>query len=325
MSVRINAVSYHLPKNTLSNEDLSALHPEWPIEKIYNKTGIKNRHIADSDEYSLELGIQAARKLFHEHDINPQAIDFIIFCTQTPKHLIPTSAGILQNATGIPTTAGAIDVNQGCSGYVYSLMLAEGLIESKIAKNILLVTADTYTKLIDSHDRSLKTIFGDAASASLITANQNLEAKCGLYEFGTDGSGADKLIAKDTGMNMLSQTSSCQDRLFMDGAAIFNFTLEKIPKLVDSLLVRAGMCVHDIDLYIFHQANCFMLEHLRQKIGINAQRFYIHMANIGNTVSSSIPIALYAALREGRIKKGQKIMLVGFGVGLSWAATILEF
>jgi 3-oxoacyl-[acyl-carrier-protein] synthase III len=325
MPINISALSYHLPENSFSNADLHELHPEWPVEKIYNKTGIRKRHFAKSEEYSIDLAIQAAKKLFTEHSVQRRDIDFIIFCTQTPKYLIPTSACILQHALGISTSAGAIDVNQGCSGYVYSLMLAEGLIESKIAKNILLITADTYTKLVDPYDRGLKTIFGDAATASLVTKNNLSTFRSGIYEYGTDGSGAETLIAKNSGMHRICEQGNPAASLFMDGAAIFKFTLEKIPHLVESTLVNADLCPQDVDLYIFHQANSYMLEHLRQKIGIARDKFFLHLAEVGNTVSSSIPIAIYAALREKRIKAGSKVMLVGFGVGLSWAATIIEF
>ena len=203
-------------------------------------------------------------------------------------------------------------------------MLADSLISSRKAKNILLITADTYTKLIDPHDRSLKTIFGDAATASCITYSPDGNG-ISVFEFGTDGTGAEKLIARHTGINKLTQNNLFQPDLYMDGTGIFNFTLQQIPQLVENLLEKMDFCINDIDLYIFHQANKFILEHLRQKIGISPQRFFIHMTDIGNTVSSSIPIALYEALKNRKIRPGYKVMLVGFGVGLSWAATLVEY
>lgn len=325
MSVSIKAVSYYLPKKTLTNEDLSVLHPEWPVEKIYSKTGIRNRHISHSDEYSLDMAIEASKLLFKEHDIKPYEIDFIIFCTQTPKHIIPSSACVLQNALGLPTHVGAIDVNQGCSGYVYSLMLAESLIVSEKARNILLITADTYTKLIDTHDRSLKTLFGDAATASLIVSQKNTSSFKTVFEFGTDGSGSEKLISKNLGLEWLSKSQAYLPDLYMDGSGIFKFTLDSIPLLVEKILDKANICIQEIDLFIFHQANNYMLENLRRKIGICTNKFFVHLEDVGNTVSSSIPIALHAAIQSKKITRGNKVMLVGFGVGLSWAASILEF
>lgn len=323
MTSMIQAISYSLPEYELSNEQITKLHPEWPIDKIFSKTGIKKRHIAATTEYSLELAIKAGRRLFSEHNINPTDIDFIIFCSQTPKYLIPTSSCILQDTLGLKTTVGAMDVNQGCSGYVYSLMLADSLINSQHAKSVLLITSDTYSKLIEPHDRSLKTIFGDAATASIISkANKN---GIGRFEYGCDGKGAEKLIAQASGMYGLMKKTPYQPDLYMDGAAIFNFTLEVIPNMVNKILERENLCPDEIDLYIFHQANVYILENLRRKIGINPHNFFIHLEDIGNTVSSSIPIALAEAIKQKRVKIGTKIMLVGFGVGLSWAATIIQF
>lgn len=326
MSASVQAISYYLPSQVLTNEKLSEQHPEWPIEKIYSKTGIRQRHIADKDEYSLELALKAAENVFLEHEnIKRHEIDFIIFCSQTPKFLVPSSACILQEMLKLPTSVGTLDINQGCSGYVYSLMLAESLINSKRAKKILLITADTYTKLIDVKDRVSRTIFGDGAAASIIAVSENPNSSMNLFEFGTDGSGAEKLIARHTGINAITQSEVFRPDLYMDGASIFNFTLKEVPNLVERLLLKANLASKDIDLFVFHQANHYMLEHLRQKIGITEEKFFVFLENIGNTVSSSIPIALHEALKQNKIQAGNKVMLVGFGVGLSWAATILEF
>jgi len=190
MKAKIKALSYYLPTNVLTNQAINDEFPEWSVEKISAKTGIYNRHIAGVAEFSSDMAIKAAELMFREHNISPSSIDFILFCTQSPDYFLPTTACIIQNKLGVPTTAGALDFNLGCSGYVYGLALAKGLILAGIAKNLLLITAETYTKFIHPKDKSNKTIFGDAASATLITRDDGF-AEILEFDLGTDGSGAD--------------------------------------------------------------------------------------------------------------------------------------
>lgn len=325
MKAQIKAISYYLPSRQYTNVDMGIDHPDWPIDKIEAKTGIVSRHIASRDEFSVDMGICATHKLLEEHDIAANEIDFILFCTQTPKHLIPTNACLIHEALNLDTRVGALDINQGCSGYVYSLMMAESLIVSGRAKNVLLVTADTYTKLIDENDRRLKPLFSDGATASLITRNDNEQSGIQAFEYGTCGDGAEKLISHDAGIKGLVSGQAYQPDLYMNGAAIFNFTLEVIPGLINDLLAKQNLAKADIDHFIFHQANEYMLEHLRQKMQIHSEQFIVDLAETGNAVSSSIPIVLAKQLSAGTIKPGDRIMLVGFGVGLSWCACTINF
>jgi len=237
---------------------------------------------------------------------------------------------------GIPTTAGALDFNLGCSGYIYGLSLAKGLVETGIAKNVLLITAETYSKFIHPADKGVRTIFGDAAAATLISSSSTDKDMIGPFVLGTDGKGAEKLIVKNGGMrhpylnneSAFSEDSvgnfKSSDHLYMKGSDIFVFTLVSVPKLCQDIMGKAKLTYEDIDLVIFHQANKHMLEALRKKINIPQEKFYIFITNCGNTVSSTIPIALYEAIKEGKAKKGDKIMLVGFGVGYSYGATIVQ-
>lgn len=331
MPAYIKAISYYLPDLILDNEQINQEFPEWSVDKISQKTGIYKRHISAANEFSSDMGISAAKKLFSEHEISPSDIDFILFCTQSPDYFLPTTACILQEKLGIPSSCGAIDFNLGCSGYVYGLALAKGLIAGGIAKKILLITSETYSKFIHVGDKSNRTIFGDAAAATLISTDGYAEIDD--FELGTDGHGAENLIVKAGGIRFRSDNSADtkdeygnvmnNNNLYMNGSAIFNFTSESIPGLVSKTLTKHNMTEEDISLFIFHQANKFMLNHLRKKIGITEEKFFYFLENCGNTVSSTIPIAMYEAIKQQKAKGN--VLLAGFGVGYSWAATVLRF
>lgn len=330
MSIYINAISYYLPELILSNDSIHQEFPEWDIEKISSKTGINSRHVSAEDEFSSDMAVKAAEKLFLEHNIDRTTIDFILFCTQSPDYFLPTTACLLQDRLGLNTTAGALDFNLGCSGFVYGLSLAKGLVAGGMAKNILLITSETYSKFIHPKDKSNKTIFGDAAAATLISSESGF-CSIGDFVFGTDGKGAENLIVKQGGMRFPVSNDNVDvsdeygnikndKNLFMDGAAIFNFTIEAVPKLTQAILEKSKLNMEQVDLFVFHQANKYMLNHLRKKIGIPEEKFFIAMENCGNTVSSTIPIALCEAQKQSKIDHSKNVILAGFGVGYSWAA-----
>jgi beta-ketoacyl-acyl-carrier-protein synthase III len=330
MKASIKALAYYLPKTIVTNEELVADFPEWTVDKIADKVGVNNRHIAD-DETISSMAIKAAKKLFQENpSIMRDDIDFILVCTQSPDYFLPSTACIVQDKLGIPKTCGAFDFNLGCSGYEYGLATAKGYIAAGIANNVLLITAEAYNKHIHPRDKGNRTIFGDAATATLISTDGF--AEIGDFVLGTDGSGAENLIVKTGGMASPEKANDLafdengnprsSDYLYMNGAEIFNFTLRVVPKMVRQTLEKNGLSNDDINLYVFHQANRFMLSHLRKKLKISEDKFFINMAEIGNTVSSTIPIALKDAQNAGLIKGN--ILIAGFGVGLSWGACTLK-
>lgn len=328
----IKAISYYLPEQELNNQVIEKDFPEWSIEKIASKTGINNRYIASEDETSVDMAVKAAEKLFEEHNINRDEIDFVILCTQSPDYFLPTSACLIQEKLGLQTSVGAFDFNLGCSGFVYGLGIAKGFIASNQAKNILFITSETYSKFIHPKDKSNKTIFGDAAAATLISTDGF--AEIGSFEYGTDGRGAENLIVKNGGLRNYKKTSEVivdeyenylsDDNLYMNGQEIFLFTLAAVPKLINNTLEKNNLTKEEIDLFILHQANKFMLDSLRKKCKIEEEQFYIHIKDCGNTVSSTIPIALYHAQKENRFIKKQNVLLAGFGVGYSWAGNVLK-
>lgn len=304
-------ISYVLPEGILTNEVLSGIFPEWSAEKIATKTGIVTRHVSAPNETAADLAQRAAQKLFRAESVNPRSIDFLLLCTQSSLYRLPSTACILQDRLGIPKSAGALDYNLGCSGFVYGLSLAQGLITSGAAKNVLLLTAETYTKYIADNDKSTRTLFGDGAAATLI--DSETARKIGGFAFGTDGSGADKLILREG------------ENLFMDGPEIFNFTLDVVPKTIDDICAKNGLTRDQIDFYVFHQANKFMLDTIRKVNVLPKDRFYVDLADTGNTVSSTIPIALKRAQDRGILLPGMRVLIMGFGVGLSWGGTILQY
>lgn len=331
-------IAEYLPARVLTNDDLARELGDWDSAKIGSKTGIRSRRIAAPEECSSDLAIAAARALFASGGCVPADVDFLLLCTQSPDHFLPTTACLVHAALGLRESCGAIDINQGCSGYVYGLAVAKGLVDNGLARNVLLITSDTLTKFINPRDRSTRTIFGDGAAATLV--GQALEPvehePIGPFVFGTDGTGAPNLIVAAGGLRRpVSEETSVEradesgnirsDRnLYMNGAEVFAFSLRSVPDAVRELLGRARLSVADVDFFVFHQANRFMLERLRDKLDLPAAKFAIDLEDTGNTVSSSIPIALGRAIARGHVRPGDRVMLVGFGVGYSWAATLIR-
>ncbi len=336
MDAILRAIDYYLPEQTLSNDDLRRQFPEWDLERLKRKTGILQRRIAGPDECASDLALRAAQRCFDRGVCRPDQVDFLIFCTQSPDYFLPTTACLLQQQLGLATTVGALDVNLGCSGYIYGLGLAKGLIETGQAQRVLLLTADTYSKFIHAADRSVRTIFGDGGAATLLQANPDgQECSIGPFVYGTDGRGAPNLMVKGGGMRYraASPNGGCGGdsphcppvQLVMNGPEIFHFTMRQVPECLAQLLERTGRSTEEIDLFVFHQANTYMLEHLRQKLRLPKEKFFVGMEDFGNTVSASIPIALRQAEETGKLKPGARVALVGFGVGYSWGATLVKW
>lgn len=332
----IKGIASHLPEKKLTNEELANIFPDWDVEKIFHKTGISERAIAAEGETAGDLAFKAVENLFQKGICKREEVEFLLLCTQSPDYFLPTTACLLQNRLRLSNSCGALDFNLGCSGYVYGLSIAKGLIETGLVRNVVLVTSETYSKYIHPSDRSVRTIFGDGAAATSISSIDSKTDHIGPFVFGTDGNRFEQLIVRSGGHRMPFFPKSTDHEptedlqypsrlhLTMDGPEIFNFTLEVVPKAVKDLLRKSGKNMEDIDLFVFHQANKFMLERLRNKMKIPEGKFCINNEHYGNTVSATIPMALELEIDRETLKNDDTVLLVGFGVGLSWSATLVK-
>jgi 3-oxoacyl-[acyl-carrier-protein] synthase III len=331
MGSKIKTTGIYLPEIVLTNVQLAHDFGRWEPEKIENKLGIRERHIAGENETSGDMAYKAGLKVLENYD--RRKVDMLILCTQSPDYFLPTTACVLQDKLKLRTDICAYDFNLGCSGFIYGLAMAKSFIKTGIASSTLLITSETYSKFINPNDLALKTVFGDGAAATIIESSE--EEHILEFVLGTDGSGKDNLIVPNGGLRnaydplAVEHKSDSEDiytnnNLFMNGPEIFNFTIDAVPVVVEQCLRKNKMSLDEIDYFIFHQANKFMIEYLRKKIGISREKFHSDILLTGNTVSSTIPIAYSDSLKNGKIAPGNKVLLCGFGVGYSWGAVIVE-
>lgn len=314
MSLGIRHIAYHVPDGVLTNDTLVERHG-FDEAFIKNKLGIDTRHIAAAEESTSDLAVAAGQKVLAECNIDPATVDCLVVVTQTPDYVLPHTAALVQERMGIPTSAASFDLSLGCSGYVYGLTVALSFMSAQGLTNGLLITAEQYSKLLDQADRATAPLFGDGAAATVL--GDSPIYTLGKATFGTDGTGASALIAKGTGTR-----DGQKQPLFMDGREIFNFMMTRVPESVDACLAQNGLKKEEIDLWVFHQASRYMITMLAKRLGIDMTKVVIEMDDIGNTTSSTIPIALnrYLGKSESRPKN---ILISGFGVGLSWASAVL--
>lgn len=319
----LGPITTHYPDTIETNDDLARANPGWDLDLIAEKTGIRQRHLAAPNETASDLGVAAAKKLLSQYNIDPHSIDFLLFCTQTPDCPLPTTSCMMQDRLGLKTSCGALDFNLGCSGYVYGLSLADGLIRTGSVKRLLFITGETYSKYIDPSDRSLRTIFGDAATATLIESHD--QPSISGMQYGTDGKGADTLLVSQS-VRPVSESLKPRHRkrwpsdLYMDGPSLINFAVGAIPQVIDNVLAAEKLSLKDVDLFLFHQATFKMLDQLRERLDLTFDRMPLYLENVGNTVSSTLPILIRDLRDHGKLNPELLTMMIGFGVGWSWAA-----
>lgn len=327
MFATIRAISSYLPAQIENNSEIVDA-------RFIKKIGVQSRHLATKDEAAGDLAFNAAEKLFAEYDIDRDATDFILLCTQHPDHLGPHTSAHLQHRLGLKKSVGTMDISLGCSGYVYGLAVAKGLIETGLAKKVLFITSSVYTKYINAKDKATRPLFGDGATATWLEGGDTEGLKA--FVFGSDGSRYDKLIIPVGGSRFMPRDNPevfATDKnnnyrsnyeIFMDGMAITYFTLREVPPLVDNVLNAAELTRADLDYCIFHQANKFMMTYLRDKAGLNDVPFHNDISTTGNLVSGSVPLAIEQVVKNFGAEKLKRVMLAGYGVGLSWAGCIAD-
>ena len=319
----INKVEYYLPPQKESNAHLLKMagKDKYKIKKMIEKIGIKTRRIADKNIFSNDLAIKSAKKILNF--VDPCSIDYLIYCTNTPDFLLPTNACILQDRLGLNKNIGAFDIILACSGYIYSLSVAKSLIASEQAKNILVITSDTYSKFIQKKHVNTRILFGDGSTSTLISSKKMQNSYRILnFSYGTDGAGHKHAIINNFGSRYWRNPKKDGESLSLDGPGIYDFALKRVPVAIDEYLKKNNILINKIDYFIFHQANEYIIKNLQLKLKIPNKKIFMNMLNIGNTVSSSIPIVLHE--NSDKIPSKKNILLVGFGGGLSWGLCLIK-
>jgi len=336
MGISVTGLSYALPKGELTHEELCKRFGRDEMNRLIQTTGINNRRVCLENECASDLAKKAAIKLIEENSIDTNQIDFVIFSSQMPDYLMPTTACILQHELGIPTNAGAIDINLGCSQYIYAHSNAYAYVKSGLARKVLVMTADTPSRIVNPRDRSVVPLFGDAGTAAIIENTEN-EGGYVDFDFGTDGEQYDALIWPGSGMRKRGNKNldiekedkygsiRSENDMYMDGQRIFLFTLKRVPETLNSFLEKLNLQIDDIDYFIFHQASKFIIDSITRKLKIPNNKFNRIYENIGNSGGSTVGIALHDAIVNEKIKPGSKILLSAFGVGLSWSHALYKY
>ncbi len=322
MSLKIKDIEYFLPNNFENIKILKKENPEWDTDKIYSKTGVNLRYIADKDN-TTTMAVEATNKIKDFNKIKNE-LEFLVFVTQSPEFHLPTSACSIQEILGLPTNTMCFDINLGCSGFIYALAISNSFINSKLFNKGIIICSEKYSSYIDKDNRTCRPLFSDGAAAIIVENNNN--SSIISFDFGTDGKGYDKLIVPKTDKKLIKNNINLKkNKLFMNGADVFTFTLKRVPETINNNLKKNNLKIKDVDLFIFHQASKLVIDSLSEKLKIPENKMFNNYHKIGNTVSSTIPIALNEAKNKKLLKKNDLIMMVGFGVGYSWGSCILKW
>jgi 3-oxoacyl-[acyl-carrier-protein] synthase-3 len=337
MKATIAGIECALPERRVTNADLARDHPDWEMEKIAPRSGVLERRICSADETALDLGQRASEQLLERLAVRPRDIGALIVCTQSPDHIMPPNACLLQHRLELPTSVPAFDFTLACSGYVYGLFVAKALIVSGAADPILLITADSYSRYLHPQDRSTITLFGDGGAATLIRGDEEERSGIGEFVLGTDGGNAEIFAIQAGGARIPRSAETARtfvdpggsvsspEHISMDGTGVLAFVRKRVPAVVNELLEKTNQTLADVDLVVFHQGSALTLDYVERWLAVPPEKTFRNIASVGNTVSASIPIALRDAELAGRLAKGMRVLLVGFGVGLSWAACLVDW
>ena len=330
--VGIRAMSACVPKKIVSNKDLGYLIPEEEIEKTIQNIGIVERRIADEDVCASDLCYKAAMKLMEDNSIDPMSIDVLLFMSQTADYRIPATAPLLQHRLGLSIDTLCLDLSLGCSGYIFALSTAFAYASMKGVNRVLLLDGETFSKIVNKRDKVDWPLYGDAATATLVEKGTFAPSS---FILKSDGSSKDAVIIRD-GMRNKITPESCVEReeeegnirsrleVFMDGMAVFNFAMKRVPKSIKEILEVSGCTFDDVDWLVFHQANKFMTDFFIKKLKFNPDKVPYCIQKYGNTSSTSVPLTIVSELYD-KLQDGQRVVMSGFGAGLSWGTANVVF
>ena len=314
--MQISAIEFKLGSKIETLAQACEHNPDWQADRLFAKTGIMQRHLATPEESPLSLAVDACERVLD--DAGRNYVDGLIYVTQSPESTIPTTACLLHERLGLAENCLAFDLNQGCSGFVYGLSMASGLIGTEQITRCLLVCAEGYSKYISPQDRTCRPIFSDGASAVIIEAGGS--GDIGPFVFATDGTGAPNLtLKKNNGVAGVGDQI-----LHMNGPKVLEFTMEAVPAYVSRLIDKAELGIGDIDMFVFHQASKVVLDRVRRKLDINEAKMFRNYRDMGNTVSATIPVAMKQAQSAGILAPDMTVLIMGFGVGYSLAGCIVR-
>lgn len=335
-AIGIEAIAYSLGQGTVTNDQLQAENPQWDMSKTVERTGVVTRPIADPGTTALDLGYEAAIEVLRKLRLNAGDVDALIFCTQTPDHVLPPNSTLLHARLDMPNAVMAFDISHACSGFMYALGIARSLVASGTAHRVLVITADTYSRLVHPLDRSIRPLFGDGAAAAIVSAQQPCMTVLDM-SFGTSGKHADRFMVMNGGARHRVSAAdeiaapdksgriNSPNHIHMDGIGVLSFFNNVVPAAVREILAKQNKSIDDVSLFVFHQASQLALEGIARSLKIPPHRMIVDMADTGNLVSASIPVVLAKLLTKGSVVKGQLVLLCGFGVGLSWATALVQF
>ena len=321
---RISALGVHVPERVLTNDEISQFldtSDEW----ITTRTGIRERRIARVDEAASDLGEVAARRCLESGGLDAVDLDLVIVTTISPDHIMPATASIVAEKIGA-TKAGAFDVQAGCTGFVYGLAIATAFVSANIYENVLVVGAEVLSKMVDWEDRGTCILFGDGAGAVLVQPTDN--GSIFSFDLGNDGSGASNLLVPAGGSRMPATFDTVRDHehaMHMTGSEVFKFATRTVVDSCQKVLSDAEIGVEDVDLFVPHQANIRIIESASRRLGMKESQVFANLDRYGNTSCASIPICLHEASESGRLKKGDTLLMAGFGAGLTWGSCLTKW
>lgn len=317
---RIRAISTAVPPRVFENERDATSFSRKEVESVIKMVGIKRRHFSDESVCSSDLCLVAARDVLHRLEWSPETVDGLIMVTHSPDYLQPATACLLHRDLCLSDRCAAYDVNLGCSGYTYGLWLATMMLQSPGFKRILLLHGETPTRFCDPNDRTVGLLFGDAGSATAIEAVNGKGVRPWWFSLHTDGAGYSDLIIEAGGFRDRFNPERGKHTLKMNGANVMNFTLRRLPPLISDTLNAASATIDDVDYFILHQSNRFIMRHLANKCSIPPAKMPLTLEDFGNTGGPSVPLTITCGKLDRPANRDLSLLLLGYGVGLSWAS-----